>query len=197
MENKFYVSETHAGIKNSQSQFNCEQDVIDVYLSNDSSINLSKKYNISIGAIRGIKRGEYYVKITKNLGSPGLCISKNGCKRRILTHIEIQEIFISSLTIQEYFEKFNIKTNSIKVIKERKKYKKLTKELGEPGKIIYQASYKLSNDDIKEIQKYDLTEQQLSKKYNISTGTIQYWRSKRKRNLNWKNLDQMTFKKID
>lgn len=116
-------------------------------------------------------------------------------KKTILSKEDIIEIFISSKNAMYYRKRYKVTIKVIEEIKNKIIFDDITKNLGLPG-IIYRQTRKLTDKIIKEIQNYDLTEKELSIKYNINVSAVQYWRRKKSIQVDWQNIDQMIFRKL-
>lgn len=171
------LSAASSGTNNAMAKLT-EQEVIEIYHSNDHVDILSKTYKVSTTQIYGIKRKSYYYSVTKDIiENPGYY--KYGGKVRIPITIDaVKEIYVEENTFDYFLKKYGATNQVVKNIKSGKSYKKLTATLGPAGHII---KYKLSNDDIIEIRNSEESNNQLAKKFEVHPETIYNIKSGRTR----------------
>jgi len=147
-----------------------KEQIIEIYYSSKSSKILEEEYKVSNSTILSIKRKKSHKNILKNVtDSPGYS------SRRIpLSDEIIIDIFESSLTFKEYYEKYHISPQVVKNIKNRKSYKNITKNL-KCGEI---RKYGLTNSEREEIMTSDLPPRELIKKFKISYETVRVLKNK-------------------
>jgi hypothetical protein len=162
------ISLRHSGSKNPQAKLT-DKEALEIYYSCDSPEELSKKFNIGVGQIFGIKRKIYYKNVTKNIETmPGKYRGKSRVRTLVPTDI-VKFIYLKEESYSYFKEKFEVSATVVKNIKLKKSYKSITKDLGVAGSV---KKYNLTNEDTVKIFYSQLTLQELSKIYNVHPETI-------------------------
>ena len=175
--NKWYgwirkrFSESVSGENNYNSKFTNYQ-VIDIYHSNESIDNLSKKYNVTRYNIITIKRKIYYKSVTKDIEElPGCSdedlYGKGGGFPLPINLIE--DVFYDSGDYNYFWEKYKITPVMIKSIKNKKSFKKITSKLGIPGQV---KRYGMDRDIIEQVFNATGTNKEIAEKFGVHYNTV-------------------------
>jgi hypothetical protein len=177
LRNKWYgwlrkrYSHSISGENNPSSKFTNNQ-VLEIYHSNDTIDNLSKKYNVTRYNIITIKRKIYYTNITKDIKELPGCSDEDLFKKGggfPLPIDLIKEVFYDSGDYSYFWEKYKITPIVVKSIKNKKSFKKITSKLGTPGQV---KRYGLTRDMIEEIFNEEGTNSEIAEKYGIHYNTV-------------------------
>jgi hypothetical protein len=166
-ESRRKISQAISGVNNPRSKLTEEQ-VREIYHSCESIKILSKKYPVGAGQIKAIKRKQYYKSIVESIADPPGYFA-NSRERVALTDQDIRQIFLEENTYEYFHNKYKISRQTLRSIKTRKVFAKVTADLGAAGHV---KKYKLSNDDTNDIYNSPLSLQDLAEKYHIHIETV-------------------------
>lgn len=141
-------------------------DVLDIYYSTCSTLELALKYQVSRTTIRDFKRKKHYQEVLNDIKDlPGKCQNHSVA----LSVQQIQEIYLLEADYSEFLTKFGVSRNQLKNIKTQKTYKKYTQQLGAAGHV---KKYQLTVSDLAEIHSGEFTISELCEKTGLSAQTI-------------------------
>ena len=162
-----YKKMSRPGIKNPMAKLTEEQ-VVEIYHSTESAIDLAKKHGVNTGQINGVKRKKYYKNVTDDITVlPGISSSK--VPRQILPPDIVKEIYLLEESYTYFKEKYNISYQVVRRIKQGKSNKNASKDLGPAGHV---KKHNLTNSDIAEIRQSKLTLDALADKFSVHRETI-------------------------
>lgn len=152
-------------------KFTNEQ-IIEIYHSNDTLDNLAKKYNVSRYNIITIKRKIYYRHVTRDIKElPGFADSDLHKKGGVfpLPIDLIKDVFYDTGSYDYFWEKYRLRPKSVKSIKSKKSFKKITLLLGIPGQV---KRYKLTRNEIESIFNSIGTNAEIAEQFGIHCNTV-------------------------
>lgn len=106
-------------------KFLSEDNVKDIFISDLSNKEISKKYNIDRAIVSNIKNGKSYRNVTKNMNKGKVEVNK----KSKLTEEDVKHIYLSNKTCKELAREYNMSESGIYFIKSNRNYTKITKEL--------------------------------------------------------------------
>ena len=174
--NKWYAwlrkrySQSVAGENNASAKFTNEQ-VLEIYHSDEHMDILAKRYGVTRYNIITIKRKIYYRSVTKDIKVlPGHCPTDVGKgKTRPIPLDLIKEIYLDIGDFEYFNKKYGASEKVVRSIKERKTFKKITKDLGDPGQV---KRFRLTNNEIASIRKDTRPNSEIAKEYGIHYNTV-------------------------
>jgi hypothetical protein len=150
--------------------------VLEIFLSSESTAMLGLSYSVSESTIRAIKRKKSHADITGQLSLfPGRPLQSN---RLILTDSQVLEIYKFSGTIAQLRAYFGISKRVATNIKFGHTYRSITRDLGVPGEL---RLHSLTWDDVCTIRASTLESSILAQLFFVTRGTINNIRSGRTR----------------
>lgn len=98
------------------------EEVKDIYMSNDSVKNLAEKYNVNTVTIYRIQHDINYTDVTKDL-------ERSYKKYKRIDRLDIIDIYLDERSVKEISKEYGIKPENISNIKNKKTYRNITREL--------------------------------------------------------------------
>lgn len=98
------------------------EEVKDIYMSNDSVKNLAEKYNVNTVTIYRIQHDINYTDVTKDL-------ERGHEKYKRIDKLDIVDIYLDERSVKEISKEYGIKPENISNIKNKKTYRNITREL--------------------------------------------------------------------
>jgi len=140
--------------------------IIQIYLSNLSTMELAMTYGVSTNTIRSIKRKRSHIDIT---GQLQLFPGRPKGNRHILDDQTVLDIYEATGTTRWFKEQFGVSKSVVQNIKFGRTYQAVTEGLGVPGEI---RVHSLTWDDVCTIRASRLPTQTLVELFGVSAGTI-------------------------
>lgn len=98
------------------------EEVKDIYMSNDSVKSLAEKYNVNTVTIYRIQHNINYTDVTKGL-------DRTHEKYKRIDRLDIIDIYLDERSVKEISKEYGIKPENISNIKNKKTYRNITREL--------------------------------------------------------------------
>lgn len=169
--------EANSGTNNSNSHLNNEQ-VIEIYHSNEDPAILCDKYNISRYNITTIKRKIYYRNILTDIDvMPGFYT--DGKTTRLPIPIDfIEKIFYDTGDYAHFWNTYRATERVVKGIKDKKTFRAITYKLGTPGQV---KRYGMDRDTIEEVFNAKGTNKDIAEQFGIHYNTVRNIKGKNSR----------------
>lgn len=166
-----------SGENNPSAKFTNNQ-VIEIYHSNDDLNLLAEKYNCSRYNIITIKRKIYYKEVTKNIKElPGFPENQKSTPFPIPIDL-IEDIFYDTGDYAYFLEKYKATERVVQGIKNKKSFKKITSKLGIPGQV---KRYGMTRDMIEAVFNATGTNTEIAEKFGIHYNTVRNIKGKNSR----------------
>ena len=166
-----------SGENNPSAKFTNEQ-VIEIYHSDDELNILAERYGCSRYNIITIKRKIYYKEVTKDIKElPGFPDNQKSTPFPIPLDL-IEDIFYDTGDYDYFLEKYKASYRVVKGIKDKKSFKKITSKLGIPGQV---KRYGMDRNTIEAVFNATGSNKEIAERFNIHYNTVRNIKGKNSR----------------
>ena len=165
---------------NSSAKFTNEQ-VIEIYYSDEDLDILAEKYKCKRYNIITIKRKIYYRNITKDIQDlPGFPEKQKSTPFPLPIDL-IPVLFYDTGDYEYFFKTYRVNPATVRGIKSKKSFRKITSKLGKPGEV---KRYGMTQSLVEEVYNAKGTNKEIAEKYKIHYNTVRNIKSKHSRAFN-------------